>query len=77
MRRKRTGNYTNCKHLFAQLFDNAQRYNDKSKKRTSLRSAAGKTAGKTKTVSDTESGQMCDVIANTDPSLPGIFQCVF
>ena len=30
MKKRKSGNYTNCKHLFAQLFDNAQ--NDKDKR---------------------------------------------
>ena len=74
MKRRKSGNYTNCKHLFAQLFDNAQNDKDKSKKRTSLRKMAGKmkTAEKTKTVSDTGNGRLWtrlwNAVANADCS---------
>ena len=70
MKRRKSGNYTNCKHLFAQLFDNAQNDKDKSKKRTSLRKMAGKmkTAEKTKTVSDTGNDRLWNAVANTDCS---------
>ena len=62
---RRGNSYSNCQHLFQHSSNGNEKYNDNEKKRTCLRKTARES-----TVSNLESGQMRNVVANANRTRP-------